>query len=63
VPFFILLNIYELRDRAGSGLFFILMTFLYLNFFKADLHCVGVVVADPEIYCFEDFSRILILPV
>jgi hypothetical protein len=32
VLFFISLNRYEPRYRAGSRLFFILMTFLYLNF-------------------------------
>jgi hypothetical protein len=33
-PFFISLDRFEGRDRAGSGLFFILMTFSCLNFKK-----------------------------
>jgi hypothetical protein len=50
VLFLISLNRYEPPNRAGSGLFFILITFSYLNFLKSwPMQYIGFKLADPEI--------------
>jgi hypothetical protein len=50
VLFLIYLNRYEVPDRSGSGLFFILMRSSYLNF-KKSLYCqyIRFESADPGI--------------
>jgi hypothetical protein len=49
-PFFIYLDKYEVPNRAGSGLFFILKWASYLNFYKS-LYCqyIKFESADPGI--------------
>jgi hypothetical protein len=56
--YFILLDRFEGRNRAGPGLFFIVMTFSCLNFKKNYAYAVKILTSKESRTCYhpEDFS-------